>query len=139
MSTPRPTTPRVNGSAGSASPAPPASPTKGCAFVERAPPKLPVVTLGVCAMDVKARSKAMREILTRLVEMENGGVEVNIFGDVVILEEGECLGFSSLSHVLVDFLFLERHSSSKADMVSNTPSLSTSMVYIMSAAYGQAS
>jgi len=31
----------------------------------------------------------MREILTRLVEIENGGVEVKIFGDVVILEEGE--------------------------------------------------
>lgn len=40
-------------------------------------------------MDVKARSKAMREIITRLVEMEKGGVEVKIFGDVVILEEGE--------------------------------------------------
>lgn len=51
--------------------------------------KTPVVTLGVCAMDVKARSKAMREILTRLVEIERGGVDVQIFGDVVILEEGE--------------------------------------------------
>lgn len=40
-------------------------------------------------MDVKARSKAMREILTRLVEIERGGVEVKIFGDVVILEEGK--------------------------------------------------
>jgi hypothetical protein len=40
-------------------------------------------------MDVKARSKAMREILTRLVEIEKGGVEVKLFGDVVILEEGE--------------------------------------------------
>jgi inositol hexakisphosphate/diphosphoinositol-pentakisphosphate kinase len=50
--------------------------------------KHPTVVLGVCAMDVKARSKAMREILTRLVEIEKGGVEVKIFGDVVILEEG---------------------------------------------------
>jgi hypothetical protein len=41
-------------------------------------------------MDVKARSKAMREIITRLVDIEKGGVEVKIFGDVVILEEGEC-------------------------------------------------
>lgn len=59
--------------------------------------KTPVVTLGVCAMDVKARSKAMREILTRLVEIERGGVDVQIFGDVVILEEGEfrCLFRSS--------------------------------------------
>jgi len=51
--------------------------------------KGPVVVLGVCAMDVKARSKAMREILTRLVDIEKGGVDVKIFGDVVILEEGE--------------------------------------------------
>ncbi|CAK5275559.1 unnamed protein product [Mycena citricolor] len=43
--------------------------------------------LGVCAMDVKARSKAMREILTRLVERANGGVEVKVFGDKVILDE----------------------------------------------------
>jgi inositol hexakisphosphate/diphosphoinositol-pentakisphosphate kinase len=49
------------------------------------------VVLGVCAMDVKARSKAMREILTRLVQIEQGGVDVKLFGDVVILEEGECL------------------------------------------------
>ncbi|KAJ9112885.1 hypothetical protein QFC19_000440 [Naganishia cerealis] len=45
------------------------------------------VILGVCAMDVKARSKAMREILTRLVEIEKGGVNVKLFGDMVILEE----------------------------------------------------
>lgn len=31
----------------------------------------------------------MREIITRLVDIEKGGVEVKIFGDVVILEEGE--------------------------------------------------
>lgn len=47
------------------------------------------VVLGVCAMDVKARSKAMREILTRLVEIEKGGVNVKLFGDMVILEEGK--------------------------------------------------
>lgn len=51
--------------------------------------KGPAVVLGVCAMDVKARSKAMREILTRLVDIEQGGVDVKIFGDVVILEEGK--------------------------------------------------
>lgn len=50
------------------------------------------VVLGVCAMDVKARSKAMREILTRLVEIEKGGVNVKLFGDMVILEEGELQG-----------------------------------------------
>ena len=39
-------------------------------------------------MDVKARSKAMREILTRLVEMTRGTIEVKVFGDKVILDEG---------------------------------------------------
>ena len=48
------------------------------------------VVLGICAMDIKARSKAMREILTRLVQIEKGGVVVKLFGDMVILEEGEC-------------------------------------------------
>ena len=42
-------------------------------------------------MDVKARSKAMREILTRLVDIEKGGVDVKIFGDPVILEEGQSM------------------------------------------------
>ncbi|KAH9965885.1 histidine phosphatase superfamily-domain-containing protein [Russula dissimulans] len=38
-------------------------------------------------MDVKARSKAMREILTRLVDGARGTVEVKVFGDKVILDE----------------------------------------------------
>ncbi|KAG6817390.1 hypothetical protein H0H87_009034 [Tephrocybe sp. NHM501043] len=38
-------------------------------------------------MDVKARSKAMREILTRLVERAPGSIEVKVFGDKVILDE----------------------------------------------------
>lgn len=42
-------------------------------------------------MDIKARSKAMREILTRLVERARGGVEVKVFGDKVILDEGVLL------------------------------------------------
>lgn len=46
------------------------------------------IILGICAMDVKARSKAMREILTRLVERSNGAIEVKVFGDKVILDEG---------------------------------------------------
>lgn len=49
------------------------------------------IILGVCAMDIKARSKAMREILTRLVERSRGGVEVKVFGDKVILDEGAFL------------------------------------------------
>lgn len=38
-------------------------------------------------MDIKARSKAMREILTRLVERTRGAIEVKVFGDKVILDE----------------------------------------------------
>ncbi|KZT38319.1 hypothetical protein SISSUDRAFT_1062049 [Sistotremastrum suecicum HHB10207 ss-3] len=45
------------------------------------------IVLGVCAMDIKARSKAMREILTRMVERSRGGIEVKIFGDKVIFDE----------------------------------------------------
>ena len=54
--------------------------------------------LGVCAMDVKARSKPMREILTRLVDRMKGAVEIKIFGDKVILDEGKW--FPRLSPIL---------------------------------------
>ena len=40
-------------------------------------------------MDIKARSKAMREILTRLVDRARGSIEIKVFGDKVILDEGE--------------------------------------------------
>lgn len=39
-------------------------------------------------MDIKARSKPMREVLTRLVERARGAIEVKVFGDKVILDEG---------------------------------------------------
>ena len=51
----------------------------------------PPLVLGVCAMDIKARSKAMREILTRLVERSRGSIEIKVFGDKVILDEGMSL------------------------------------------------
>ncbi len=51
------------------------------------------VVLGVCAMDIKARNKAMTEILTRLVQRAKGGIEVKVFGDKVILDEGGYLIF----------------------------------------------
>ena len=41
--------------------------------------------IGVCALDVKARSKANRNILMRL--QNNGEFDVKIFGDKVILDE----------------------------------------------------
>jgi len=54
---------------------------------------MPSVVVGVCAMDVKARSKAMREILTRLVARGRGSIDVKIFGDKVILDEGRFFFF----------------------------------------------
>ncbi|KAF9075838.1 histidine phosphatase superfamily-domain-containing protein [Rhodocollybia butyracea] len=39
-------------------------------------------------MDVKARSRAMREILIRIVERSRGTIEVKVFGDKVILDDG---------------------------------------------------
>ncbi|KAI9455533.1 histidine phosphatase superfamily-domain-containing protein [Boletus coccyginus] len=45
------------------------------------------IVLGICAMDIKARSKPMREILTRLVERSRGAIEVKVFSEKDILDE----------------------------------------------------
>lgn len=57
------------------------------------------VVLGVCAMDVKARSRPMRNILDRLLRY--GDFDVVLFGDQVITEE--CIEQWPLCDVLIAF------------------------------------
>ena len=61
------------------------------------------IVIGVCALDAKTRSRAMQEILTRVVDRGGPLVEVKVFGDKVILDEGAfqrtIIYYSQLTHV----------------------------------------
>jgi len=61
--------------------------------------------IGVCALDVKARSRPSRQILTRL--QGDGDFEVIVFGDKAILDESKSGLATSFPQNVTDSMSLD--------------------------------